>query len=60
MTTGLAGGLFCGYKPLFPAASKEALKSSPSALRSQAGSKEPILSALFYWLTRKRVNILFQ
>lgn len=36
MTTGLAGGLLCGYKPLFLLASKEALNSPPSALRSQA------------------------
>ena len=35
-TTGLAGGLLCGYKPLFLLASKEALNSPPSALRSQA------------------------
>ena len=59
-TTSLAGGLLCGYKPLFPACIYRGSESSPSALRSPAGSKEPFLFALLYRLTRKRVNILFQ
>jgi len=45
MTTGLAGGLLCPYKGLFPACARKAPEGLPTALLSQASPK-----GLFYCL----------
>ena len=55
-----AGGLFCPYKGLLPALGlKTRWKLASRNIISLQSPKGLILFALFYWLTRKRVNILF-
>ena len=59
MTTSSAGGFLCGYKPVVLAGSKEPLK-----IRHAHSYHRQALTGfslcLIYWLTRKRVYVLFQ
>ena len=58
-TTGLAGGLLWPYKGLLPALGlKTHRKLASRNIISLRSPKGLILLALFYWLTRKRGNIL--
>ena len=61
MTTGLAGGLYWPYKGLLPALS---LKTRRKVHQPQHHfSRKPhglFLFLFLYWLTRKRVNVLFE
>ena len=59
MTTSSAGGLLCGYKPVVLAGSKEPLKIRHAHSYHRQALKGFSL-CLIYWLTRKRVYVLFQ
>lgn len=59
MTTSSAGGFLCGYKPVVLAGSKEPLKIRHAHSYHRQALKGFSL-CLVYWLTRKRVYVLFQ
>ena len=59
MTTSSAGGFLCGYKPVVLASSKEPLKIRHAHSYHRQALKGFSL-CLVYWLTRKRVYVLFQ
>ena len=59
MTTSSAGGFLCGYKPVVLAGSKEPLKIRHAHSYHRQALKGFSL-CLIYWLTRKRVYVLFQ
>ena len=59
MTTSSVGGLLCGYKPVVLAGSKEPLKIRHAHSYHRQALKGFSL-CLIYWLTRKRVYVLFQ
>ena len=60
-TTGLAGGLLCPYKGLLPAwALRLVEKVRLTHCIYLLALKGLFFLAYVYWLTRKRVNILFQ
>ena len=59
-TTGSAGGLFTPYKGSFPAfESKDSLIWPPAAIHLLTEPPGLNLVVCFYWLTRKRVYVLF-
>ena len=59
ITTSSAGGFLCGYKPVVLAGSKEPLKIRHAHSYHRQALKGFSL-CLVYWLTRKRVYVLFQ
>ena len=59
ITTSSAGGFLCGYKPVVLAGSKEPLKIRHAHSYHRQALKGFNL-CLVYWLTRKRVYVLFQ